>query len=148
MGTITANSDGKKLFGDNNVVYFKSICAAYKLHYKIYRGTTVYADETVDVPDGTSIIENLPISSSQSRYLEVEFFDKNGNKFFPYNIEVQNNCLAADSGGNGITTILSDGTLRMIVKDNVSSGTKQISFEYDSKDEEIDSREILIMLRW
>ena len=52
MGAITANSDGKKLWGADNVVYFKSICATYKIHYKNYKNTTIYNEETVDINDG------------------------------------------------------------------------------------------------
>ena len=149
MGIISVNSDGKKLFGDGNVVNFKTICATYKVHYKIYRGETVYEDETVDIEDGKNSISVTSFSESQGRFLEVEFFDANGDKFLPYNVEFQHN-LAKTVGGNGIYTTLSDGTIRMVVQDSVVSGatTKYISFAWGTENEDIDSRKVAVHFSW
>lgn len=125
---------------------FKSVCAAYKVHYKVYRSTTVYTDETADVNDGTNVF-TISGSTSQARYLDIKFFDKDGNQFYPYNVEFMTN-LKPTNGGNGIEIILSDGTIRIIVQNNVytDSGKHQhaIQFVWDSVNEEIDNRKVTI----
>ena len=115
MGVITANNDGKKLWGADNVVYFKSICAAYSIHYKDYRGGTVYNEE-------------------------------DGNQFLPYNWEYLTK-LKGDSGGNGLLTVFSDGTIRVVIEnklEDITAYNHPIKFVWDSLDEEIDNRKITI----
>ena len=145
--SISVNKDGKKLFGENNVVYFKSLCATYKIHYKVYRGTNVYTDETKDVVADHNTF-TLSGSASQTRYLDLEFFDENGDKFLPYNVEFMSNILPTNNGSS-IYTTLSDGTIRMIIKKQFISTpgalTDGIAFTFDDVTEPIDSRKVTIV---
>ena len=145
MGIITANNDGKRLWGEDNCIYYKSICATYKIHYKVYRGSTTYNEETEDIDSGTNSF-TISATSPQTRYLDIEFFDADGNKFLPYNYEFYT-FLKANSGGSGILTILSDGTVRAVVATTMQDDSQHphaINFEWDSKDEDIDEREVTI----
>lgn len=141
MGIITANNDGKKLWGDENCIYFKNLDSCYKLHYRVHRGTTDYDEERVDIVDGQNNF-TVHAAASVARYMELEFFDDKGNKFLPYNIEFKN-LLAPDPSGNGIVTILADGTIRIILMNKLDSQvtywTHAISMVWDDEIEEIDS---------
>ena len=142
---ISVNKDGKKLFGDDNVVYFKSICAAYSIHYKDYRGGTVYNEETVDINDGENTF-TVESEANVSHYLDIEFFDKDGNKFFPYNWEYITK-LKGDTSGNGILTVFSDGTIRVVIEnqlEDITAYNVPIQFVWDDVKEEIDNRKISI----
>ncbi len=145
MGVITANNDGKKLWGADNVVYFKSICAAYSIHYKDYRGGTVYNEETVDINDGVNTF-TVKAEATRAHYLDIQFFDKDGNQFLPYNWEYLTK-LKGDSGGNGLLTVFSDGTIRVVIEnklEDITAYNHPIKFVWDSLDEEIDNRKITI----
>ena len=145
---IVKNTDGKKLWGADNVVYFKSICATYKIHYKLYRNTTVYEEATVDIGNGANTVTLNNVLANTVRFLNVEFFDKDGNKFLPHNWEWVSK-LKGDAGGNGILTIFADGTIRINVENKLedvsaSAYTHTFKFEWDSVNEEIDNRKVTI----
>ena len=147
MGAITANSDGKKLWGADNVVYFKSICATYKIHYKNYKNTTIYNEETVDINDGKNTFV-VAAGATSTRSLEIEFFDKDGNKFFPYNWEYLTK-LKGSSGGNGMLTVFADGTIRIYIANSMQEDAPTIynnamALVWDDVKEDIDNRKVTI----
>ena len=128
-------------------IEFKSICATYKIHYKNYKNTTIYNEETVDINDGKNTFV-VAAGATSTRYLEIEFFDKDGNKFFPYNWEYLTK-LKGSSGGNGMLTVFADGTIRILIansmqEDAPSMYSNALELVWDSVNEEIDNRKVTI----
>lgn len=124
----------------------KTICATYKIHYKVYRNTTVYNEETVNINDGTNSFTIQSSNTPQTSYLDIEFFDINDKKFIPNNFEFYTT-LKANTGGNGMLTMLPNGSVRAVITNSYQDNAPHahsINFEFDNTIEDIDSRQITI----
>lgn len=123
----------------------KSINNTKKVHYKAYKNTTIYNEDTVEVEDGKNLFTITGADSAVS-FLEVEFFDKDGVKFLPTNIEYLTNLLPSN-GGNSIFTMMPDGTLKVNYYKNkqyTDSGKFSHSIQIVWDDDEDNNRELNI----
>ena len=126
------------------------------MHYKNYRvGGDTFQEDTVDVHDGVNEIPDVYlIWNDRSSYMDIEFFDIDGNKFLPSNVEYIGGKNKLTKAGGGIFTILTDGTVRILLTDqlydNISEdihpGKQICKLEWDDILEEIDNRKIIIAL--